>query len=201
MVRKISLSLAALFFSTQLIAVDLPPSPPADGAPGASTTTNSLTLNSGWNFISSPFDGNMDIATIVNAGCSVNTYQDSFAWFSPATSGTSSVGQAVVANCTSASTVSFSPTLNSTAFSMSSAFSAVGKGSISAGSNAYATGNKYAVIGTPVATTIGAVVTAGSAVGISNVLYYNGSTYIIGNTASDTSALPAGSSFYVQFQQ
>jgi len=197
MVRKISLSIAALFFTTQLIAVELPPSPPVADAPGATSSSSSLSVGTSYSFVSAPFDGDMDIATLVSAGCTVNVYDDTATWFVQKTSGSAKAGQAVVVKCTSASTVSFSPTLNTTAFSMATNISSVGKGSIPSTHQAYVLGNKFAVVGTPVATTIGAVVTAGA----SNVLYWDGSTWNTGSTSSSTTVLPAGSSFYIQVQQ
>ena len=196
MIKKVALSMV-LITTTSLISAELPPAPPVTDAPGATTTSaNSLSLKAGWNFISAPFNADMDIATLVSAGCSINVFDNTIAWFTPKTSGSSVVGQAVVANCTSATTASFSPTTNSTDFSMFTNISSAGKGNIPSTHAAYSLGSKYSVVGTPVSTTIGEVVTAGA----SNVLYYDGSNWNTGSTTSSTTTLPAGSSFYIQTQ-
>ena len=189
MLQNYFILLIALYSS--LNAADIP-------NPFASTSSSqssySLDLKSGWNFISAPFNGDMDIATIVNAGCTVNTYNGDTAWFSPQSSGTVSAGQAVVAKCTYASTVNFSPTINSSSFSMISTINETGKGSIPLLHNAYSFGESYCVIGTPAEIAIGDVISAGA----SNVLYYDGNNWNTGRSIYSTTILPAGSSFFIQ---
>jgi len=190
MLRNYFIILTALYSSANTAEIPNP-----FGATTSSTASSySMELKSGWNFISAPFNGEMDIATIVNAGCSVNVYSNDIAWFSSKSKGTTSVAQAVVAKCAYSSTINFSPTINSDSFSMETEISSVGKGAIPSSSAAYSLGTKYAVIGTPVETTIGSVISAGA----SNVLYYDGSSWNTGSKASSTVALPAGSSFYIQ---
>jgi len=180
--KKISSVAAGLLLGTALLS--------------SSALAETLSLQKSWNFVSSPYNGDMDLTKLTAANCSVNVYDDTSKWFLPKTTGTSAVGQAVVAKCDAATTVDITGTANATSFSMSSKISSVGKGDIPATSAAYATGSQYAVVGTPVATTIGAVISAGA----SNVLYWDGTKYNTGTSATSTTVLPAGSSFYIQLK-
>ena len=180
--KKISSVAAGLLLGTALLS--------------SSALAETLSLQKSWNFVSSPYNGDMDLTKLTAANCSVNVYDDTAKWFLPKTTGTSTVGQAVVAKCDAATTVEITGTANTASFSMSDKVSAVGKGSVPTTSAAYATGSQYAVVGTPVATTIGAVISAGA----SNVLYWDGTKYNTGTSATSTTVLPAGSSFYIQLK-
>ena len=178
--KKISSVVAGLLIGTSLLT--------------SSAVAETLSLNKSWNFISSPYNGDMDLTKLTAANCSVNTFDNSSKWFLPKTTGTSSVGQAVVALCDAATSVEITGTANGSAFNMSDKISSVGKGNVPAASSVYSVGDKYSVVGTPSATTIGAVITAGATA----VYYYDGTKYNSGTTATSTTVLPAGSSFYIQ---
>jgi len=180
--KKISSVAAGLLLGTALLS--------------SSALAETLSLQKSWNFVSSPYNGDMDLTKLTAANCSVNVYDDASKWFLPKTTGTAIAGQAVVAKCDAATTVEITGTTNTTSFSMSSKISSVGKGAIPSTSAAYPLGNQYAVVGTPVATTIGAVISAGA----SNVLYWDGTKYNTGTSATSTTVLPAGSSFYIQLK-
>lgn len=166
-----------------------------------------ITLAAGWNFVSAPFDGSIDIATIVAAGCSQVHLVDTTTgfWGAAATTGTAVPGQGVAAYCAAAGTASYTGvTAATTPFSMATNITGTGSTAVPSTHAAYAVGANFKVVGTPTATTFADVITAGA----TGVMYYNGTAFDLSSDytsagfagVADNAAqtIPAGASFYIQ---
>jgi len=171
------------------------------------TLSGDITLAAGWNFVSAPFDGSIDIATIVAAGCSQVHLVDTTTgfWGAAATTGTAVPGQGVAAYCAAAGTASYTGvTAATTPFSMATNITGTGSTAVPSTHAAYAVGANFKVVGTPTATTFADVITAGA----TGVMYYNGTAFDLSSEytsagftgVADNAAqtIPAGASFYIQ---
>jgi len=174
---------------------------------GAATLSGDITLAAGWNFVSAPFDGSIDVATIAAAGCSQVHLADSTTgfWGAAVTTGTATPGQGVAAYCAAAGTASYTGvTPAATAFAMATNITATGSTAVPSTHAAYAVGANFKVVGTPTATTFADVITAGA----TGVMYYNGTAFDLSSEytsagftgVADNAAqtIPAGASFYIQ---
>jgi len=177
------------------------------GTPAPVLLSGDITLAAGWNFVSAPFDGSIDIATIVAAGCSQVHLADTTTgfWGAAATTGTATPGQGVAAYCAAAGTASYTGvTPAATPFSMATNITGTGSTGVPSTHAAYAVGANFKVVGTPTATTFADVITAGA----SGVMYYNGTAFDLSSDytsagftgVADNAAqtIPAGASFYIQ---
>ena len=146
-------------------ASDIPnPFAVTSGSSSSSTLSGSITVSSGWNFISSPVDGSIDVALVATKCDKVSIFNNITKWFGPyVTSGTVYPGEAFVAHCNDDSTISFvGVNKNSSSFDMSSNILNAGKGYIPSSHPATAIGTQYAIVGTPVDTTVADVISAGA---------------------------------------
>jgi len=177
------------------------------GTPAPVLLSGDITLAAGWNFVSAPFDGSIDVATIAAAGCSQVHLADTTTgfWGAAVTTGTATPGQGVAAYCAAAGTASYTGiTPAATAFAMATNITATGSTAVPSTHAAYAVGMNFKVVGTPTATTFAEVITAGA----TGVMYYNGTAFDLSSEytsagftgVADNAAqvIPAGASFYIQ---